>query len=63
MGQWVELALRKEQFDVIIDCLESRTCQSDDFFEIERYVNLIDDLQSQESDYRQKLINMADIKF
>ena len=63
MGQWVELALRKEQFDLIIDCLESKSCESDDFFEIERYVYLINDLQDQESEYQQKLLKMSDIKF
>ena len=63
MGQWVELALRKEQFDLIIECLESKSCQSDDFFEIERYVYLINDLQEQESEYQHKLLKMSDIKF
>lgn len=63
MGQWVELVLRKEQFDLIIDCLESKSCDSDDFFEIERYVYLINDLQDQEQTYQQKLLNESDIKF
>ena len=63
MGQWVELALRKEQFDLIIECLESKSCQSDNFLEIERYVYLINDLQDQESEYQQKLLKMSDIKF
>lgn len=63
MGQWVELALRKEQFDLIIECLESQSCQSNDFLEIERYVHLINDLQDQESEYQQKLLKMSDIKF
>ncbi|WP_298525665.1 hypothetical protein [uncultured Methanobrevibacter sp.] len=63
MGQWVELVLRKEQFDLIIDCLESKSCDSDDFFEIERYVYLINDLQDQEQTYQQKLLKESDIKF
>ena len=63
MGQWVELALRKEQFDLIIECLESQSCQSNEFFEIERYVHLINDLQDQEMEYQQKLLKMSDIKF
>ena len=62
MGQWVELELRKEQFDLIIDCLESKCCQSEDFFEIEQYVHLIDYLQEQEREYYQKLHKKCDIK-
>ena len=63
MGQWVELVLRKEQFDLIIDCLESKSCDSADFFEMARYVYLINDLQDQEQTYQQKLLKESDIKF
>lgn len=62
MGQWVELELRKEQFDLIIDCLESKCCESTDFLEIERFVYLIDDLQNQDREYQKKLMKMSDIK-
>lgn len=63
MGQWVELAIKKEQFDLIVECLESKSCESENFFEIERYVHLIKELQHQEMKYRQKLLQMSDIKF
>ncbi len=62
MGQWVELELRKEQFNLIIDCLEEKCCESDDFLEIERYVYLIEELQNQDREYQQKLMNMSEIK-
>ena len=61
MGQWVELELRKEQFDLIIDCLESKCCKSDDYLEIETYVYLIENLQNQEREYYQKLNKLCDI--
>ena len=51
MGQWVELELRKEQFDMIIDCLEEKCRQCSDYPEIERYVHLIDNLENQEREY------------
>lgn len=63
MGQWVELAIRKEQFDLIVESLESKCSESEDFLEIERYVYLINELQSQEMQYRQKLLEMSNIKF
>lgn len=62
MGQWVELELRKEQFNLIIDCLEEKCCESVDFLEIERYVYLIEELQNQDREYQQKLMNMSEIK-
>ena len=55
MSQWVELELRKEQFDMIIDCLESKACESDSFSEIREYLYLIDDLEKQEEKYNQKI--------
>ena len=61
MGQWVELELRKEQFDLIIDCLESKCCDSMNYLEIERYVYLIDYLEKQEREYYQKLNNLSDV--
>lgn len=61
MGQWVELELRKEQFDLIISCLESKCCQSNDYLEIERYVYLIDDLENQEMEYCKKMNDLVDI--
>lgn len=62
MGQWIELELRKEQLDLILDCLESECLRSDDYFDIERCVHLIDDLQEQEIDYKRKLYARSDIK-
>lgn len=62
MGQWIELELRKEQFDLIIDCLEEKCCQSDDYSEIERYVYLINELQDQDAKYQEKLMRMSEIK-
>ena len=63
MGQWVEMELRKEQFDFIIDCLELKACQSNDFYEIENCVNLIKNLYEQEDKYSRKLLEMTDFKF
>lgn len=63
MGQWIELELRKEQFDLIVGCLEEKCCKIDDYLEIERLVHLIENLQKQEDDYNQKLLGMSDIKF
>jgi hypothetical protein len=63
MGQWIELALRKEQFDMIVDCLESACCRSDDYYDIESYVYLIEDLHNQEQEYYKKLHDGCDIEF
>lgn len=61
MGQWVELALRKEQFDLIVESLESKCCESEDYSEIERYVWIIEDLLKQEEEYNRKLCSLSDI--
>lgn len=62
MGQWIELELRKEQFDEIVWCLEEKCCKSEDYLEIERLVYLIENLQKQEEEYNRKLYDMSDIK-
>ena len=55
MGQWVELELRIEQLNFIIDCLELKACNSDYFDEIENCVYLIENLRNQEEEYNRKV--------
>lgn len=62
MGSWTELTLRKEQFDLIIECLKSRCCECSDFLEIERYVYLIEELQDQDEKYQRKLYQNSELK-
>lgn len=63
MSQWVEIELRKEQFDRIINSLENCACKSNDYYEIESYVNLINDLFEQEDKYNEKLLKSSDFNF
>ena len=62
MSQWVEFALREDEFDFIIECLESKCEDCEDYFEIERGVYLIDDLHKQKRKYFDKLFSKSDIK-
>ena len=62
MSQWIEFALRKEQFGLIIDCLESKVCENNNFDEIENCIYLIKELYGQRDEYNAKLLDKSGFK-